>query len=93
MWIRSGVTSKRMRHAVPHERPSRVIFRYGKDGRTRSYGLRTLSDTASELWVESAGSRRGRTLRRLVTFDDDLQVQPFLEEVRRELEVGGWSEL
>jgi hypothetical protein len=70
-----------------------VIFRYGKDGRTRSYSLKPLSNTASELWVESADSRGGRKRRRLVTFDDDLQVEAFLEEIRKELEVGGWSEL
>jgi hypothetical protein len=71
----------------------RVIFRYGKDGRTRSYGLKPLSDNAFELWVESADSRGGRKLRRLVTFDDDVHVEPFLEEIRKELEVGGWAEL
>jgi uncharacterized protein (DUF58 family) len=78
---------------MPDERTMRVIFRYGKDGRTRSYGLTPLSDTASELWVESAGSRGVRKRRRLVTFDDDLHVEPFLEEIRKELEAGGWSEL
>jgi hypothetical protein len=69
-----------------------ALFRYGKDGRTRSYGLKTVSDTALELWVESA-DRRGRKLRRLVAFDDEAHLEPFLAEVRKELEAGGWSAL
>lgn len=70
----------------------RVIFRFFKDGRLRSYGLKTLSETASELWVEAGDGRRGRRQRRLAVFENDEYLEPFLAEVRRELEAGGWSE-
>ena len=69
-----------------------AIFRYGRGGRTRSYGLTTISDTSVEVWVESVDARRGRKLRRLAVCDDE-HLDPFLSEIRKELEAGGWSEL
>ena len=70
-----------------------AMFRYRKNGRTRTYNLRVLSEDKSELWVASEGKGTVRNSRKLVTFDNPDDVDPFLREVERELRMGGWSEI
>lgn len=77
------------------------VFRYGKDGRTRIYSLKTLSETAAELWVEpwkgGEAARRGSgkvgKARRLTTLDNVEDAGPLLESIRQELRAGGWSQV
>jgi hypothetical protein len=72
---------------------TREVFRYCKDKRTRVYGLKSLSADTSELWVRTEDERGKRTERKLVTIDDEEDVEPFLGDVRRELRAGGWTEV
>ena len=71
----------------------RELFRYQKDGRTRAYQLRVVSESAAELWVMSEGKRQERKSRRLVTFADAADTAPFLESIAQELRAGGWAEI
>jgi hypothetical protein len=68
-------------------------FRYRKASRTRTYNLRVLSEDKVELWV--VAEERGTILdsRKLVTFDDPGEVEPFLQEIERELRQGGWCQV
>ncbi len=68
----------------------REVFRYLKDGRMRAYALKVVSEQASELWVTSVDRRGVRKSRKLVTFSGSDDMELFLEEIRRELQTGGW---
>lgn len=69
----------------------RQVFRYTKAARTRLYGLKALDERRVELWVVASERGRVRGSRKLVTFEDDEVVEPFLREVEHELRRGGWS--
>ena len=70
----------------------RELFRYRKAGRIRTYRVRPLPDERIELWVVSANGREGTRSRKLVSFDDEDLLDAFLEDLKRELRLGGWSE-
>ena len=70
----------------------RELFRYRKAGRIRTYRVRPLPDERIELWVVSANGREGTKSRKLVSFDDEELLDAFLEDLKRELRLGGWSE-
>lgn len=78
--------------ALHPESGLRGVFRYAKQGRLRAYGLKTLSDDTIELWVVAPARRGARKARRLVTFASAEDIDPFLEDIGRELRAGGWSE-
>lgn len=78
--------------ALHPESGLRGVFRYAKQGRLRAYGLKTLSDDTIELWVVAAAGYGARKARRLVTFASAEDIDPFLEDIGRELRAGGWSE-
>ena len=67
------------------------LFRYAKAQRTRTYGLKALDGHRSELWVVSTERGRAERSRRLVMFDDDADVEPFVRDVEQQLRRGGWS--
>lgn len=69
----------------------REMFRYGKAGRTRVYNLKVLSEDTTELWVVSIRDGNPVKSRKLVTFDSNEDVGPFLDDIERELRLGGWS--
>jgi hypothetical protein len=67
------------------------LFRYAKAHRTRTYGLKHVGEDSAELWV--IASKRGEPARsrRLVTLTGDEETTLFLETVKQELRLGGWS--
>jgi hypothetical protein len=71
----------------------RTLFRYRKDGRTRTYGLRPLDADTVELWVVSEQAGKVAKSRRLVTIESTGDADPFLQEIERELRAGGWAEV
>jgi hypothetical protein len=68
----------------------RELLSYRKAGRIRTCNLRVMSESEAELWVVSEGQRT-RMSRKLVTFANPDDVQPFLESIEQELRlaVGG----
>jgi len=87
-----------MRKPAASAEPSHVytdiqqLFRYEKSGRIRTYQLH-LSEERSELWVFSRDGTRPATSRLLVTFKKSDDADAFIQEIRKELRVGGWSEV
>ena len=87
-----------MRKPAASAEPSHVytdvqqLFRYEKSRRSRIYQLRQ-SEERSELWVFSRDGTGPATSRLLVTFKPSDDVDGFIQEVRKELRVGGWSEV
>jgi hypothetical protein len=69
------------------------LFHYAKAGRTRAYHLKSLDDESAELWVVSQAAGKPRTARKLVTFDRVEDADLFLQDIKRELREGGWSEI
>ena len=69
----------------------RELLRYVKSGRSRVYQLRSLADH-SELWVVTSQGKKGSTERKLATLDESDDLEGFVEEMRKELRLGGWSE-
>lgn len=69
----------------------RELFRYRKGQRTRTYGLKSLDERRSELWVVARGpAANAWTTRRLATLDDD-DTSAFLEDIQLELRRGHWA--
>ena len=60
-----------------------------KDGRRRVYSLSDAGEGAVELWVEADQRKGASKARKLVTIEP-ADVGPFLDDVERELRVGGW---
>jgi hypothetical protein len=87
-----------MRKTTAWAEPSRAysdiqqLFRVEKAGRQRIYQLRR-ADARSELWVFSSERTRPTKSRQLVTFEKDDDADAFIQEIRKELRVGGWSEV
>ena len=87
-----------MRNPAASAEPSHVytdvqqLFRYEKSGRTRTYQLH-LSVERTELWVFSRDGTGPAMSRLLVTFKKSDDADAFIQEVRQELRVGGWSEV
>ena len=70
----------------------RELFRYRKGQRTRTYGLKSLDERRSELWVVARGpGANASTARRLATLDDDDDTSAFLEDIQHELRRGHWA--
>ena len=69
----------------------RELFRYAKAHRTRSYGLKHLDEDSAELWVAVSERGRAGTSRKLATLTGDDETALFLESVKQELRLGGWS--
>jgi hypothetical protein len=67
------------------------VFRYAKAHRTRSYGLKPIDEHRVELWVMASDRGRLTASRRLVTLSGDAETTRFLDAVRQELRLGGWS--
>ena len=67
------------------------MFRYAKAHRTRSYGLRHVGEDSAELWVTAAERGRPARSRKLVTLADGDETTRFLDAVKQELRLGGWS--
>jgi hypothetical protein len=67
------------------------VFRYAKAHRTRSYGLRHVGEDSAELWVTAAEPGRPARSRKLVTLADGDETRLFLDGVKQELRLGGWS--
>jgi putative intracellular protease/amidase len=68
------------------------LFRYKKAGRVRVYNLRVDERTA-DLWVVVEDRGKVVKSRRLVTFENPDDTPPFLEDVERELRMGGWTQV
>ena len=69
----------------------RELFRYRKGQRTRRYGLRSLDERRSELWVVACGTGANASrARRLATVDADDDLATFLEDIQLELRRGQW---
>jgi hypothetical protein len=66
------------------------LFRYEKNGRTRTYRLRAVG-AASELWVVAGGGGQEPKSRRLMTLTDPGDAEPLFESIEQELRAGGWS--
>ena len=84
----------RMRSAVAAGTPAgfRALFCYRKGQRTRTYGLKSLDERRSELWVVARGpGANASTARRLATLDDDDDTSAFLEDIQHELRRGHWA--
>lgn len=69
----------------------RELLRYVKSGRSRVYQLRSRDDR-SELWVVTSQGEKGITQRKLATLDESDDLEGFVEEMRKELRLGGWAE-
>ena len=69
----------------------RELFRYAKAHRTRAYGLRHIGEEIAELWVVASERGRPDRSRKLVTLSGDEETTLFLETVKQELRLGGWS--
>ena len=70
----------------------RQLFCYEKSGRYRTYQVR-LAEGRSELWVVSRKGAGPTTSRQLVVFDKADDSDAFIQDIRKELRVGGWSEV
>ena len=70
----------------------RELFRYRKGQRTRTYGLKSLDEHRSELWVVACGpAANASAARRLATLRDDDDLPAFLEDIQLELRRGHWA--
>lgn len=69
----------------------RELFRYSKAQRTRSYGVRHVAEDSAELWVVAFERGRPPRSRRLATLTGEDETTMFLETVKQELRLGGWS--
>jgi hypothetical protein len=67
------------------------MFRYEKSSRTRAYNITDVSDDTAELWVISETRGKLARSRKLAQFEHPHDVNPFLQEIERELRLGGWS--
>jgi hypothetical protein len=80
---------ERTGEALLAEADFRTLFRYKKSHRSRIYKLREW-DGGTELWVVSEENGKTKRARRIVNFRNPDDIEPFMEDVERELRAGGW---
>jgi hypothetical protein len=72
---------------------TRLVVRYMKADRTRTYELRMRSEESAELWVIAEDGRQKTKSRKLMTLTDPDDVAPVVESLRHDLRAGGWVEV